>query len=200
MQFHLPFNVFKLPFTGNRAALLITPQPPCSDCITTWPSPSQQHHWPATLSETHSTHKHDALYIFWGVKTYTINFHVWSSNDLNTLLDLVSVSLDETNHQFFFNTVASNCGTDHSLFQRTHTYTLSNTDIPLLFFISPYLSPFPAINKTWRQKFVLKTAKSTKHIPYHAISRELLNAAGGHTRPVVYYSLHLYKCDCEEGV
>jgi hypothetical protein len=28
-------------------------------------------------------------------------------------------------------------------------------------------------------KFVLKTAKNTKHIPYHAISMELLNAAGG---------------------
>ena len=200
MQFHLPFNVFKLPFTGNRAALLITPQPLCSDCITTWPSPSQQHHWPATLSETHSTHKHDALYIFWGVKTYTINFHVWSSNDLNTPPDLVSISLDETNHQFFFNTVASNCGNAHSLVQRTHTYTLSIRHITLLFFISPYISPFPAIIKTWGQKFVLKTAKSTKHIPYHAICRQLLNDTGGQMRPLVYYSLHLYKCDCEEGV
>jgi len=51
--------------------------------------------------------------------TYTINFQVWSSNDLNTLPDLVSVSLDETNHQFFFNTLVSNCGTAHSLVQLT---------------------------------------------------------------------------------
>jgi len=112
-------NVFKLPFTGKKSALLITPQPLCSDCITTWPSPSPQHHWPTTLSETHSSHKHNALYIFWGVMTYTINFHVWSSNDLNTPPDLVSISLDETKHQFFFNTLASNCGTAHSLVQLT---------------------------------------------------------------------------------
>jgi hypothetical protein len=41
------------------------------------------------------------------------------SNDLKTPPDLVSISLDETNHQFFYNTMASNCGSVHYLVQLT---------------------------------------------------------------------------------
>jgi hypothetical protein len=80
-----------------------------------------------------------------------------------------------------------------------NTYTFSNREITFLF-ISPYLSPFPAIIKTWGQKLVLKTVKSTEHIPYHALSRQLLNNTGPQMRSLVYYSLLLHKCDYEEGV
>lgn len=82
------------------------------------PFSSLQNHWPATFSETHSSHTQNALHIFWGVMTYTQIFRTWLTNDLGTPPDLVSISL-ETNHQFFYNTMTSNCGNAHSLVQFT---------------------------------------------------------------------------------
>ena len=138
----------------------------CSDCITTWPSPSPQHHWPKTLSETHSSHKHNALYTFWGVTTYIINFCVRSSNDLN-MPDLISNSLDETSHQFFYNTMASNCGSVHSLVQLTQHlhYVYQRHYFPILH--QPLYIAFSSHNQSIRSKICPRNCETYK---VHSVS------------------------------
>jgi len=101
--------------------------------------------------------------------TYKINFRVWLSNDLNTLPYLVSNSLDETNHHFFLNTMASNCASAHSLVQLTQHLHFVYQRYYFPFFISPYLSPFPAIIKTWGQN----SSENCEKYKAHSVSCDI---------------------------
>ena len=64
--------------------------------------------------------------------TYKTNFCVWLSNDLNTLPDPVSISLDETNHHFFSTQRHPTVAVLIPLSNLPNTYTLSVRDIMFL--------------------------------------------------------------------